>query len=498
MPYNPITNHPSSNVAEFAKDKLYFIWTSQDLTQRNSQSQDSHYFTIDNSLVYIPFFADFGPSNMAHVYRFCAMLDAKLRDPGLQSKKICLFSSTDPDKRANSAFLMCAYMMIMQRKSPEEAHKPLNGVSPPFLPFRDAGHGPATYYITIMDCLKGLHKAMSVGLFDFGKFNLTEYEFHEKVENGDFNWITDKFIAFASPQDEYALKHNSPNSFNPQVFMQRQPHFGVNEMIKYFKEHNVSTVIRLNNKLYDRKKFLDAGIEHIEMYFTDGSNPPENILKKFLEICETRDGVIAVHCKAGLGRTGTLIAAYLMKHYKFTASEVIGFLRVIRPGSVVGPQQNYLHSNQARFWKMGALQSVSVASPTTVSQQSDEMEIDTKDEYMIPAQPRKGLEDQQEEALKAQEREKYKNRGDYASVVATATTTGPRYNLRNYTAAGSDQPNSLANPNSTTMGQLLREKRPVSGKLRSGSTNTDDSTAGGRKKQATAVGMAEKKQGFGV
>ena len=33
-------------------------------------------------------------------------------------------------------------------------------------------------------------------------------------------------------------------------------------------------------------------------------------------------GAIAVHCKAGLGRTGCLIGCYMMKHYKFTAEEV--------------------------------------------------------------------------------------------------------------------------------------------------------------------------------
>ena len=45
---------------------------------------------------------------------------------------------------------------------------------------------------------------------------------------------------------------------------------------------------------------------------------------------------------AGLGRTGTLIGAYLMKHHKFTAAEAIAWLRICRPGSVIGPQQNYL------------------------------------------------------------------------------------------------------------------------------------------------------------
>lgn len=57
-------------------------------------------------------------------------------------------------------------------------------------------------------------------------------------------------------------------------------------------------------------------------------------------------GAIAVHCKAGLGRTGSLIGAYLMKHYRMTACEVISFMRIMRPGSVVGPQQNWLQGYQ--------------------------------------------------------------------------------------------------------------------------------------------------------
>ena len=47
---------------------------------------------------------------------------------------------------------------------------------------------------------------------------------------------------------------------------------------------------------------------------------------------------------AGLGRTGTLIALYMMKHYKFTAAESIAWIRICRPGSVIGPQQNFLEA----------------------------------------------------------------------------------------------------------------------------------------------------------
>lgn len=44
---------------------------------------------------------------------------------------------------------------------------------------------------------------------------------------------------------------------------------------------------------------------------------------KFLSIVEEEPGALAVHCKAGLGRTGVLICCYIMKHYGFTAREVM-------------------------------------------------------------------------------------------------------------------------------------------------------------------------------
>ena len=51
---------------------------------------------------------------------------------------------------------------------------------------------------------------------------------------------------------------------------------------------------------------------------------------------------MAIHCKAGLGRTGTLIGLYAMKHFKFPAAAFIGWIRIARPGSILGPQQYYL------------------------------------------------------------------------------------------------------------------------------------------------------------
>lgn len=78
------------------------------------------------------------------------------------------------------------------------------------------------------------------------------------------------------------------------------------------------------------------------------------IVQNFLTLAESEKGAIAVHCKAGLGRTGTLIACYSMKHYYFPAAGFIGWIRIVRPGSILGPQQNYLIEMEKVMRKEGA------------------------------------------------------------------------------------------------------------------------------------------------
>jgi cell division cycle 14 len=49
---------------------------------------------------------------------------------------------------------------------------------------------------------------MKLKWFDYKKFNLTEYQHYEKVENGDLNWIVpNKFVAFSSPYDKPTDKY---------------------------------------------------------------------------------------------------------------------------------------------------------------------------------------------------------------------------------------------------------------------------------------------------
>ena len=161
------------------------------------------------------------------------------------------------------------------------------------------------------------------------------------MENGDLNWILPgKLLAFSGP---------SPS---PRVVYGYRAHVP-EDYWAYFKAKGVTAVVRLNRALYDGKRFADGGFSMHELYFPDGSCPPEPLLSRFLHIAETEPGALAIHCKAGLGRTGVLICSYLIKHFGFTAEEAIGYIRVVRPGSVIGLQQNYLLAHAARLQEEG-------------------------------------------------------------------------------------------------------------------------------------------------
>ena len=326
---------PESKATEIIPDKLYWI---SDKNPPKNQS-NSFFFNIDNDLVYEPFFADFGPLDLGKTYRFITELEKLLHDPSYKGSRFYHHTSLDNAKRTNAACLMGAFQIIVLGRNAEEAWEPLSKVQPPLAEYRDASYTNSPYRCNILDCLRGLEYAIKLQWFDIKNFNLRDYEFYEKVENGDLNWIIPgKFIAFSGPAD----KTKDPDGYR---------RFTPEDYVPIFKKFGVTRVVRLNNKQYDEQRFVKNGINHTDLYFADGSCPSDDILEKFISIAEQEKGAIAVHCKAGLGRTGSLIAGYAMKHYKFLAPDFIGYIRLCRPGSILGPQQQFLVDKQSYFHK---------------------------------------------------------------------------------------------------------------------------------------------------
>ncbi|XP_077571515.1 dual specificity protein phosphatase CDC14C-like isoform X3 [Stigmatopora nigra] len=328
---------PNCDIYIAISDRLYFAI----LQQKVKSTRDRHCFCIDEELEYENFYADFGPLNLAMFYRFSCKLTKKLKSFTLSRKKIVFYTCGDQKKQANAAYLIGSYAVMYLNTTPEEAHSLLVSRNHTYIPFRDASFGTCMYKLNILDCLRAIHKALQYGWLDFSNFDVEQYEHYERVENGDFNWIIPgKFLAFSGPHPKSKIENGYP-LHAPEAY------------IPYFRKHNITSVIRLNKKMYDARRFTDSGFEHHDLFFVDGSTPDDAIVRKFLNICENAEGAIAVHCKAGLGRTGTLIGCYMMKHYCMTAAEVIAWIRICRPGSIIGPQQNFVEERQNSLWAEG-------------------------------------------------------------------------------------------------------------------------------------------------
>jgi cell division cycle 14 len=263
---------------------------------------------------------------------------------------VYVVTTADPQRKSNAAVLLGALAVLQLGRSAEEAYRPLTAAKP-FAPFRDASCGPSTYHLTVLDCLRGLARARDAGLLDFrsppggrpggASFDCAAYEHFEQVENGDLNWaVPGNLIAFSGPHAR-RTRWAGFASLAPEDYWAP------------FAAAGVTAVVRLNKRLYDRRRFTEGGFRHHELFFPDGSCPTPALVERFCALVEAEPGVVAVHCKAGLGRTGVLIGLYIMKHFGFSANEALGYLRIVRPGSIIGPQQHFLCDWERRMWAAG-------------------------------------------------------------------------------------------------------------------------------------------------
>ncbi|XP_040890956.1 protein tyrosine phosphatase domain-containing protein 1 isoform X2 [Toxotes jaculatrix] len=145
------------------------------------------------------------------------------------------------------------------------------------------------------------------------------------------SWITDNLLAMARPSTEIIEKFN---------------------IIEQFQRCGLKTVINLQrpgehascgNPLeqesgftYRPETFMEAGIYYYNFGWKDYGVASLTTILDMVKVMSfaVQEGKLAVHCHAGLGRTGVLLACYLVFTSRMSADQAILFVRAKRPNSI--------------------------------------------------------------------------------------------------------------------------------------------------------------------
>eukprot|EP00291_Cryptomonas_curvata_P010569 CAMPEP_0172178348 /NCGR_PEP_ID=MMETSP1050-20130122/15974_1 /TAXON_ID=233186 /ORGANISM="Cryptomonas curvata, Strain CCAP979/52" /LENGTH=291 /DNA_ID=CAMNT_0012851033 /DNA_START=52 /DNA_END=923 /DNA_ORIENTATION=+ len=264
-----------------------------------------HIFKPDPSIHYHAFCDDFGPMNLAMIAQFIGQLDAELAD----NPSSMLFYCVDEGRRelTNAVFLLGAYMIMRLEISADEVMDCFSWVNERLTEdYRDATFSAASFGLTLEDCWRGLAKGMQQGWVgvpcmyenEWGMVDMEEYSHYDDPLNGDLHEVVlGKFVALQGPHDLGALDFSDDargyRRFSPAHYVDILHDFGV------------KTVVRLNEAEYDAGAFAEQGIAVLELPFDDCAAPPPHVVEAFLAAVDgAGGGSVAVHCKAGLGRTG--------------------------------------------------------------------------------------------------------------------------------------------------------------------------------------------------
>jgi atypical dual specificity phosphatase len=110
--------------------------------------------------------------------------------------------------------------------------------------------------------------------------------------------------------------------------------------LAFLKAQGIRAIVSVTEYALDITAIETAGFDYLHLPVDDYEAPTLEQIETFLRFLEVHqaDGAVGVHCAAGQGRTGVLLAcAFVVRG--MTADEAIAHVRALRPPSIDTPNQ---------------------------------------------------------------------------------------------------------------------------------------------------------------
>ena len=105
--------------------------------------------------------------------------------------------------------------------------------------------------------------------------------------------------------------------------------------LEWALKQGVKSIVTMTENALPESWVKDVNYLHVPT--TDLTSPDMDKIDTAVDFIHSRINnkePVMVHCAAGMGRTGTVLACYLVKYQKYSAKDAIEKVRTERPGSI--------------------------------------------------------------------------------------------------------------------------------------------------------------------
>ncbi|MDA4133093.1 MAG: dual specificity protein phosphatase family protein [Thaumarchaeota archaeon] len=112
--------------------------------------------------------------------------------------------------------------------------------------------------------------------------------------------------------------------------------------VRWLKEHGINSILTLTEDPLPQKLLDGSDVVSLHVQMFDHAPPSQDSLSKAVRHVRSeieKGNSVVVHCLAGQGRTGSVVAAYMIEYHGKDVDEEISQLRRTRPGSIERSQE---------------------------------------------------------------------------------------------------------------------------------------------------------------